>query len=76
MEVLLWPTQSQDLNPIKHLWNHLKRKLAEYKVLPQGILELWERVQKEWGKIRPEVYQGLIESIPRQVEAKGGYTKY
>ena len=47
---------------------------------PQGILELWERVQEEWGKIKPEVCQGLIESMLRQVEAiikaKGGYTKY
>ena len=47
---------------------------------PQGILELWERVQEEWGKIKPEVCQGLIKSMPRRVEAmikaKGGYTKY
>ena len=57
----------------------LKRKLAEYEVPPQEILELWERVQEEWGKIKPEVCQGPIESMPRQVEAivkaKGGYTK-
>ena len=37
-------------------------------------------VQEEWGKIKPEVCQGLIESMPRWVEAvieaKGGYTKY
>ena len=65
MEVLLWPAQSPDLNPIEHLWNHLKRKLAEYEVSPQGILELWERVQEECGKIKPEVCQGLIESMPR-----------
>ena len=45
--------------------------------LPQGVLELWERVQEEWGKIKPEVCQGLINSMPSQVEAiikaKGGY---
>ena len=72
--------KSPDINPIEHLWNHLKRKLAEYEVPPQGVLELWERVQEEWGKINREVCQGLIESIPRRVEAiikaKGGYTKY
>ena len=66
MEVLLWPAQSPDINPIEHLWNHLKRKLAEYDVPPpQRILELWERVQEKWGKIKPEVCQGLIESMPR-----------
>jgi hypothetical protein len=78
--VLLWPAQSPDLNPIEHLWSHLKRKLAEYEEAPKGILELWERAEAEWNKIEPEVCQNLIESMPRRVEAvikaNGGYTKY
>ena len=78
--VLSWPAQSPDLNPIEHLWDHLKRKLGEYEVAPKGILELWERVEREWDKIDAKVYQNLIESMPRRVaamlEAKGGYTKY
>lgn len=79
-QVLSWPAQSPDLNPIEHLWHHLKRKLAEYQEPPKGILELWERVEGEWNKIGPEVCQNLIESMPRRVEAvvkaNGGYTKY
>jgi transposase len=55
IKVLSWPAQSPDLNPIEHLWNHLKRKLGEYERAPGGILELWERVQVEWDKIEPEV---------------------
>jgi hypothetical protein len=80
MQVLPWPSQSPDLNPIEHLWTHLKRRLADYETPPKGILELWERVQGEWNEIEPEVCQGLIESMPRRMEAvlkaKGGYTKY
>ena len=80
MEVLVWPAQSPDLNPIEHLWEYLKRRLAEYETPPKGILELWERVQAEWEKIEASVCQGLVESMPRRVEAvlkaKGGYTKY
>jgi transposase len=78
--VLPWPAQSPDLNPIEHLWNHIKRRLVEYEVEPKGILELWERVEEEWNKIDAEVCQNLIESMPRRVaavlKAKGGYTKY
>jgi len=78
--VLLWPAQSPDLNPIEHLWDHLKRKLSAYEVAPKGILELWERVEEEWNQIDVEVCQKLIESMPRRVaavlKAKGGYTKY
>ena len=79
-KVLLWPSQSPDLNPIEHLWDHLKRKLAGYEVEPKGILELWDRVEQEWNNIGAEVCQNLIESMPRRVaavvKAKGGHTKY
>lgn len=79
-KVLVWPAQSPDLNPIEHLWNHLKRKLNEYEIPPRGIHELWERVEKEWDAIPKEVVQNLIASMPRRcaavVEAKGGHTKY
>jgi len=77
---MVWPAQSPDLNPIEHLWGHLKRRLAGYEQPPKGIQELWRRIEEEWGKIPAEVCQGLIESMPRRIEAvlkaKGGYTKY
>jgi transposase len=79
-QVLLWPAQSPDLNPIEQLWTHLKRRLGDYEAPPKGILELWERVQEEWSQIEPGVCQGLIESMSSRMEAvlkaKGGYTKY
>ena len=75
-----WPAQSADLNPIEHLWHHLKTRLGEYDVPPSGIEQLWERVVEEWNKIPASVCQGLIESMPRRIQAvikaKGGYTKY
>src|SRR5580700_3442428 len=78
--LLPWPAQSPDMNPIEHLWQHLKTKPKEYPNPPNGILELWERVEKEWNSIDPSVVQNLIESMPRRVaalvKAKGGYTKY
>ena len=75
-----WPAQSPDLNPIEHLWELLKRKLKMYEEPPKGLYELWERVEVEWNKITPEECQNLIESLPRRLEAvykaKGGHTKY
>ena len=80
IQVLSWPAQSPDLNPIEHLWNHLKRKLGDYPTPPTGILELWERVQEEWEKIPDSVCKDLVESMPRRVaaviKAKGDYTEY
>ena len=76
---MTWPAQSPDLNPIEHLWDHLKRRLGGYENPPGGMEELWERVQVLWEKIGADMCQNLIESMPRRVEAvikaKGGYTK-
>jgi hypothetical protein len=80
VEVLDWPSQSPDLNPIENVWHCLKRQLAAYETEPTSIDELWERVEAEWEKIPAQVCIDLIESMPRRVaavlKAKGGYTKY
>ena len=79
INVLKWPAQSPDLNPIEYLWHHLKRQLNAYEVPAAGMFELWGQVEAEWNKI-PEVCRNLIESMPRRIEAviqaKGGPTKY
>jgi hypothetical protein len=80
INVLSWPAQSPDINPIEHLWEHLKRQLQQYDTPPKGVHELWDWVVKEWNAIPPEVCQNLIESMPRRIQAvikaNGGHTKY
>ena len=80
IEVLQWPPQSPDLNPIEHLWQHLKRKLSSYETEPISITDLWNRVETEWNLIPPQVCLNMIESMPRRVAAvlksKGSHTKY
>ena len=66
-EVMVWPAQSPDLNPIEHLWFLLKRRRAAYPKPAKGILDLWERIQEEWYKIEVGECQRLIESMPRRV---------
>jgi hypothetical protein len=80
LQVLDWPPQSPDLNPIEHLWDHLKRRLAGYERRPTATWQLWERVEAEWNKISEEECMRLIECMPRRIaavlKAKGGPTKY
>ena len=80
IQVLEWPAQSPDLNPIEHLWEYLKHPLQKYDTPPKGVHELWERVGEEWNEISSEVCQNLIESMPRRIKAvikaNGGHTKY
>ena len=78
--LLDWPPQFPDLNPIEHLWQHIKMQLAKHEIPAKGVWEIWERVAEVWNNIEPEVCQNLIESMPRRVEAvikaRGGNTKY
>jgi hypothetical protein len=34
IEVLGWPTQFLDINPIEHLWHHIKKQLEKYLEAP------------------------------------------
>ena len=80
IRVMQWPAQSPDLNPIEHLWCHLKKKLGTYETQPKGIEDLWDGVQEVWAAITPDVVDNLIDSMPRRVaaviEANGGSIDY
>ena len=69
LEVMIWPPQSADLNPIEHLWTHLKARLCEYETPASWIAELWKQVQTEWEAIPASVCQNLIKGMPSRVEA-------
>lgn len=80
IEVLDWPSQSPDLNPIEHLWCTTKNKLKEYPTAPTNTDQLWDRVVEVWNALTAEECTALIDSMPRRIAAviaaKGGHTKY
>jgi hypothetical protein len=78
VEVMQWPSQSPDLNPIEHLWAEVERKLgARSFKRPQ---ELWEAIQNVWNEIPIDSLINLVDSMPRRCQAvlnaKGYATKY
>ena len=79
-EILQWPPQSPDLNPIEHLQVKVKRGLNQYKNPPSCMLELWDRVQEVWNKIETGDCLALIDGMPRRIKgiisSKGKWTKY
>lgn len=75
-----WPARSPDLNPIEHLWDHLKRKVRARNPAPTTKLELKEALIEEWGRLGQDRIKKLIGSMKRRLEAviraRGGNTKY
>lgn len=78
VDVLEWPSQSPDLNPIEHLWELLERKIRLRAI--HNATDLWEILQDEWQNIPLEICQNLVDSMPRRckavLQAKGYATKY
>ncbi|KAJ8875559.1 hypothetical protein PR048_023455 [Dryococelus australis] len=64
-----WPVQSPDLNPIKHLWDELDRRVRARQARPKSIAQLMEWLQEEWRQISVDALQTLVESMPERVAA-------
>lgn len=78
VEVMSWPAQSPDLNPIEHLWGDVKKFVAEKK--PSNSEELWNAVRDGWHRIPLKRCRDLIDSMQRRcaevIKNKGYSTKY
>ncbi len=67
-QTMKWPAQSPDLNPIEHLWSVIKRRLNNFESPPNGVLQLWERIEEVWNSIPVETCLNLIESMLRRIK--------
>ena len=78
LEELDWPAQSPDLNLIEHLWDELEHRLRARPNLPTSVPELTNTLVAEWKQVPAAMFQHLVETLPRRVEAviaaKGGPT--
>ncbi|KAG2456924.1 TC1A transposase, partial [Polypterus senegalus] len=78
VNVLEWPSQSPDLNPIEHLWRNLK--MAVHRRFPFNLMELERCCKEEWAKLAKDRCAKLVASYSKRLEAviaaKGASTKY
>ena len=78
LNVLVWPSQSPGLNPIKHLWRDLK--IAVQRRSPSNLTALERICREEWEKLPKYRCAKLVASYPRRLDAviaaKGASTKY
>ena len=78
LNVLEWPSQSSDLNPIEHLWRDLK--IAVQRRSPFNLTKLERSCGEEWEKLPKYRCAKLVALYPRRLDsviaAKGASTKY
>ena len=78
VDILDWPAQSPDMNPIENVWKVLGERTM--KSNPKNTNDLWTTLQAEWAKITPEECSHLIKSCGRRcqavIDSKGYHTKY
>jgi DDE superfamily endonuclease len=80
VNVLKWPAQSPDLNPMEHLWNEVERRLKKLPKKPKSSDDLWQKIQDVWNTIQADDCMKLIATIPQSVKdvkkASGEYARW
>ena len=80
IQLIRWPGNSPDLNPIENVWAWIKRRLRD---IPCTNMKQWrEEITRLWViKMADSQYlRNLVESMPRRlnevIEREGATTKY
>jgi transposase len=78
IEVLPWPANSPDLNPIENVWGLLKLKISQRRYSSLNALE--KEISREWKNLDNSYAENLVLSMKNRVisciSAQGDYTCY
>lgn len=78
IQLLKWPPQSPDVNPIENIWAEIKRRSKDRN--PTNTDELFNIIQNEWNHLEPNYLNSLIQSMPTRcneiIKNKGYPIKY
>lgn len=67
VNVIDWPAQSPDLNPIENLWSVLKSRVHVRR--PANLKQLEEFAKEEWAMIPEETCLKLVENYTKRLKA-------
>ena len=77
-EVIDWPSNSPDANPVENLWSIMKRRVEKRK--PTNLVELNKFLHEEWVNIDVVVLNHSIDSMKSRclelIKSKGERINY
>jgi transposase len=62
-KIMSWPASSPDVNPIENMWALLKKELYKGGRQFKSKAGLWDAIQSEIKKIRPQTVKALTNSM-------------
>lgn len=79
IDVMKWPPNSPDINPIERIWARIKQRLFLYQARPANLQELFDRVEEIWESMGVEFIKKLYKELPAKmrqlVRTKGLHSK-
>ena len=80
IELLDWPPQSPDMNPIENLWAIIKSRRQNKYGLPKSRNEIIDQIFDIWDNIEPSLVENLANSANKRInlvlKLKGKVSKY
>jgi len=77
-EVIDWPSNSPDVNPVENLWAIIKRRIEKRK--PENLEQLNTFLHEEWNNIDINLLSHLVNSMKTRclalIESKGERINY
>lgn len=78
IQVMEWPAQSPDCNPIENVWGLLKARMCKKNL--RSVPVFIKHIKDEWKQLSRDYAQKLVESCPKRCEAvianNGDWTIY
>ncbi|GFX78547.1 transposable element Tc3 transposase [Trichonephila clavipes] len=78
IQLISWPANCPDLNPIEHVWDMFGREIAALSHPPSFVTELKRALEEAWNRLNPQIIHHLIASMVNRCAAslavRGDYT--